>query len=132
MTSEAIVYLKLNYILTWLMQFIKGIIEGQLHVLLRNHSMPTASDVQRKRVAAQNIYDVIKASLNWACSLYIKWTSVLVSKKYVDCVWWRCTYYFGLSSIVSHNTLMMKTEYIWIITYRSKDNKMKCPHPLLR
>ena len=68
------------------MQFVKGIIEGQLHVILRNHSMPTASDVQRKRVAAQNIYDVIKASLNWACSLYIKWTSVLVSKKYVDCV----------------------------------------------
>ena len=61
------------------MQFVKGIIEGQLHVILRNHSMATASDVQRKRVTAQNIYDVIKASLNWACSLYIKWTSVLIS-----------------------------------------------------
>ena len=61
------------------MQFVKGIIEGQLHVILRNHSMPTASDVQRKRVAAQNIYSVIKVSSNWACSLYIKWTSVLIS-----------------------------------------------------
>ena len=61
------------------MQFVKGIIEGQLHVILRNHSMATASDVQRKRVAAQKIYSVIKASSNWACSLYIKWISVLVS-----------------------------------------------------
>ena len=62
------------------MQFVKGIIEGQMHVILRNHSMPTASDVERKRVTAQKIYCVIKASSNWACSLYIKWTSVLDSK----------------------------------------------------
>ena len=68
------------------MQFVKGIIEGQLHVILRNHPMATASDVQRKRVAAQKIYSVIKASSNWACSLYIKGTSALVSKKYVDFV----------------------------------------------